>query len=75
LLTFSDSRREAAKLGPLLSQQHERRLIRAAWVRCALDRPPIDDALIRDLEAEIGSLRQRLKTDELSDAQRRRVEG
>ena len=74
LLTFSDSRREAAKLGPLLSQQHERRLIRAAWVRCALASPPVDDALIRDLEADINSLRQRLRTDELSDAQRRRIE-
>ena len=74
LLTFSDSRREAAKLGPLLSQQHERRLIRAAWVRCALDSPPIDDALIRDLEAEINTLRERFKTEELSEAQRRRAE-
>ena len=75
LLTFSDSRREAAKLGPQLSQQHERRLIRAAWVRCALASPPVDDALICDLEADINSLRQRLRTDELSDAQRRRIEG
>lgn len=74
LLTFSDSRREAAKLGPQLSQQHERRLIRAAWVRCALEAPPIDDALIHDLEAEINSLRHRIKTEELSDAQRRRAE-
>lgn len=74
LLTFSDSRREAAKLGPQLSQQHERRIIRAAWVRCALETPPIDDALIQDLESEINSLRKRLTTEEMSDAQRRRAE-
>jgi DEAD/DEAH box helicase domain-containing protein len=74
LLTFSDSRREAAKLGPQLSQQHERRIIRAAWVRCALEAPPVDEALLQDLELEISSLRERLKTGELSEAQRRRTE-
>lgn len=74
LLTFSDSRREAAKLGPQLSQQHERRLIRAAWVRCALDSPPIDQARILDLHRDIESLNRRLATEILTDAQRRRVE-
>ena len=36
LLAFSDSRREAARLGPLLTSQHEQQLVRAAIV-AALD--------------------------------------
>ena len=35
LLCFSDSRAAAARLGPLLTQQHEMRVIRAAMARCA----------------------------------------
>lgn len=35
LLCFSDSRSSAARLGPLLTQQHEMQIIRAAMCRCA----------------------------------------
>ena len=34
LLCFSDSRAAAARLGPLLTQQHEMRVVRAAMARC-----------------------------------------
>ena len=34
LLCFSDSRSAAARLGPLLTQQHEMRVIQAAMARC-----------------------------------------
>ena len=34
LLCFSDSRAAAARLGPLLTQQHEMRVIQAAMARC-----------------------------------------
>lgn len=74
LLTFSDSRREAARLGPLLAQQHERRLVRAAWVRWAMQSPPVDEALILDLHSGIDALRQRLANSGLSDALRRSLE-
>lgn len=74
LLTFSDSRRGAAMLGPQLSQQHERRIIRAALVRCALDSPPVDSALIEDLQHDLDRDRIRLESESLTAAQRRRVE-
>lgn len=35
LLCFSDSRASAARLGPLLTQQHEIQVVRAAMARCA----------------------------------------
>lgn len=50
LLCFSDSRREAARLGPLLSRQHEVQLIRAAvadTVRSAA--PPTIEYITRQL--------------------------
>jgi hypothetical protein len=34
ILAFSDSRQEAARLGPRLTRQHEMQLVRAALVRC-----------------------------------------
>ena len=34
LLSFSDSRAAAARLGPLLTQQHEMQVVRAAMARC-----------------------------------------
>ena len=74
LLTFSDSRREAARLGPLLLQQHERRLVRAAWIRTALESPPADAALIDDLHSDLKRLQRNLKQPDLSTAQRHRLE-
>ncbi len=75
LLTFSDSRREAARLGPLLVQQHERHLLRAAWIQCASHKPPVDEALLVDLQSEIKEFEDKLKGTSLTEAQRRRSEG
>lgn len=72
LLTFSDSRREAARLGPLLCQQHEKRLVRAAWIRTALDSPPADAALLEDLQKELKRIQRSLKSPDLTPAQRHR---
>ena len=72
LLTFSDSRREAARLGPLLSQQHEKRLVRAAWIRTAIDSPPVDAALLADLHKDLKRIQKSLKAPDLSVAQRHR---
>ncbi len=73
LLTFSDSRREAARLGPLLSQQHEKRLVRAAWIRTAIDSPAADAALLEDLHKELKRVQKSLKSPDLSPAQRHRL--
>ncbi|MEW6489798.1 MAG: DEAD/DEAH box helicase [Thermodesulfobacteriota bacterium] len=61
LLAFSDSRQEAARLGPGLMRQHEIQLVRAALVRCLRDSPVADEAMIgylrdtiRRLEAEVA---------------------
>ena len=46
LLCFSDSRREAARLGPLLSSQHETWVIRSAIVSTLATYKPISDAYL-----------------------------
>ena len=51
LLAFSDSRREAARLGPLLTNQHEQQLIRAAIVE-ALEESTLGDEGALDLILE-----------------------
>lgn len=61
LLAFSDSRALAARLGPLLTQQHETQVIRAAIARCVhglLNSCTLADLYqeeIRDLEAKLAS--------------------
>jgi len=51
LLCFSDSRREAARLGPLLSRQHEVQLIRGAIADTVLKAaPPSVEYITRQLE-------------------------
>ncbi|MCG8430967.1 MAG: DEAD/DEAH box helicase [Candidatus Omnitrophica bacterium] len=44
LLTFSDSRAAAARLGPLLTQQHEMQVVRAAMARCVRELTPAETA-------------------------------
>ncbi|MBI5016777.1 MAG: DEAD/DEAH box helicase [Deltaproteobacteria bacterium] len=56
LLAFSDSRSEAARLGPGLMRQHEIQLLRAALVRCIDESPVADDATIQYLQRRISSL-------------------
>ena len=72
LLTFSDSRREAARLGPLLTSQHEQQLVRAAIV-AALDNSSTD-AVAADVQDELESIEARLLRSDLDDGRRRRLE-
>ncbi|HRR32934.1 MAG TPA: DEAD/DEAH box helicase [Kiritimatiellia bacterium] len=57
LLAFSDSRSSAAKLGPSLTRQHNRQVIRALIVR---ESPKIELDLIELLETEIQETRAKL---------------
>src|SRR5713226_5593236 len=74
MLVFSDSRQGAARLGPRLTRQHEIQLVRAAMVQCLKGSPVVDDSVIADVEEDIDLTRQRLTQQELSPAQRLRLE-
>jgi hypothetical protein len=54
LLIFSDSRREAARLGPVITRQHEIQLIRAAFVQSLIDQPMSTPAAIEDAKRDLG---------------------
>src|SRR5947209_18372590 len=69
MLAFSDSRQEAARLGPRLTHQHEIQLIRAAMVQCLREQPLIDAAVIQDLQEEIKDLQRQLAQTHLTPAQ------
>jgi len=56
LLAFSDSRREAARLGPRLTRQHEIQLVRAALTRCIQGTPLARPALLNALENRLSEL-------------------
>ena len=74
LLAFSDSRQEAARLGPRLTRQHEIQVVRAAIARFIESQGgPEDTASLDDLQAEIADKRQRLAGADLTDAQRQRL--
>lgn len=74
LLAFSDSRQEAARLGPRLTLQHETQLIRAALVRCAESDGPADEATIADIQSEIAGQERLLDQPDRTPAQRQRVQ-
>ena len=68
LLCFSDSRAGAARLGPLLTQQHEMQVIRAAMARCVNKLHPY--AIVEVLNEEIGNLKLRLSNGGMPDLHR-----
>jgi len=72
LLCFSDSRREAARLGPQLTRQHERLLIRAAIADAAKELGTED--LASFLEGQIDDLNRRLSDAGVSEAARINIE-
>ena len=74
LLAFSDSRQEAARLGPRLGQQHETQLVRSAIIRMLERSPVVDEATLQDTRDELAAL-QAVDVLALTDAQRRRNEG
>jgi DEAD/DEAH box helicase domain-containing protein len=69
LLVFSDSRREAARLGPLLTRNHEIQLARALVGR-VLSSQVADQRSIERLERDLTRLRVDLDDPELTVAER-----
>ncbi len=63
LLSFSDSRASAARLGPLLTQQHEMRVVRASMARCAQDLTPAGTA--EYLASEVDRLKKQMASPRL----------
>jgi len=74
LLAFSDSRRAAARLGPVLMHQHETQLIRAAFVDTLKNMPVASESSLADIRAEIEEIRDRLNAPALDSARRARLE-
>jgi len=68
LLCFSDSRASAARLGPLLTQQHEVQILRSAVARCIQDLAPADTASY--LAEEVSRITKRLKSRDLAEGLR-----
>ena len=71
LLAFSDSRGEAARLGPRLTCQHERQVVRAALARL-LAQNGGGNEVVADIEAELREVRARLAAPDRTAAQRAR---
>lgn len=69
LLVFSDSRREAARLGPLLTRQHEIQMGRALLMDL-LANNSIDSEVQAILERQIAQLREELADQQLRPAVR-----
>ena len=65
LLIFSDSRREAARLGPALTYSHEVQMVRSELAR-QLEASTVEDAMEGQvvLEEAIASIQSRLETEE-----------
>jgi DEAD/DEAH box helicase domain-containing protein len=74
LLIFSDSRREAARLGPLLTRNHEIQLARAL-VSGLLAKQAADQRSINRLKRDVKRLGADLEDPELSPAERGDLEG
>ncbi len=62
LLAFSDSRQEAARLGPRLTRQHETQLVRAAIAHSLSEELASDPATLSFLREEIERLYARLES-------------
>ena len=68
LLAFSDSRREAARLGPMLTNQHEQQLVRAAIVESLGQ--GVDLNVVRRLQRDLERDKQDLEEPNISLAER-----
>src|SRR5262249_18658023 len=75
LLAFSDTRQEAARLGPRLTRQHETQLFRAALLQCFQNTPLVDESLIQLLQQERDELRAKLDNPALPLTQRQYYQG
>lgn len=73
LIAFSDSRREAARLGILLTNQHEQQLARSTILKLVEDSPLPDEGAIEYIESRISDLLSQLNDPDLSPGTRRLV--
>lgn len=73
LLAFSDSRTEAARLGPRLTRQHGLQLVRSALVQC-LNEALVDEESINACLEDIENYKETLKRKDLSQALRDRTQ-
>lgn len=69
LLVFSDSRQEAARLGPHLTRQHEIQVVRAALVKCLSEATSV--RVMRRLLQDIEQIEQELQEPGLDADERR----
>jgi hypothetical protein len=74
LLTFSDSRQGAARLGPILTQQHETQVLRAAIVRMLSKGGLTSSETLNDTRSELADVEKRLANSTLDSAQRNRYQ-
>lgn len=74
MLTFSDSRQAAARLGPRLTRQHEIQLVRAALVQGLREELTVDEGVLLDLQEDITRLEKLLTNPTLSPAQSKKRE-
>jgi DEAD/DEAH box helicase domain-containing protein len=73
LLAFSDSRQEAAKLGPRLTRQHESQLAKSALVE-ALGANEVDEDTLEFLKSEIAQYQEKLETPTISAPAKRQIQ-
>ncbi len=73
LLAFSDSRQEAARLGPRLTRQHEAALARVALIE-ALGKSEANDDILAYLELQITNLQRMLGNQGLSGPMRQKAQ-
>jgi DEAD/DEAH box helicase domain-containing protein len=74
MLTFSDSRQEAARLGPVLTKQHEIQVVRTIIVQALQNTSVADEEVISDLKMEINEQQEKLKKIDLTPGQLQRAE-
>ena len=74
LLVFSDSRQEAARLGPRLTAQHELQVIRAAILRQIVEEPLGGAKTIAGIEEMINDNEMRLSEPDLDPGLRQIIE-
>lgn len=72
LLTFSDSRQEAARLGPRLTLQHQQQVVRTAICDTVAKELAADDTTVSAIAEEIEDMEEKLKSPDLSAALRQR---
>ncbi len=75
LLVFSDSRQEAARLGPRLTSQHELQVIRAAILKQIAEEPLGGERTIAEIEKQIKHFEIELAKPDLPLGSRRVFEG